>query len=61
MHSRFGEYRIVSLDPAELPALLDDQRPTTVLSRLSGDVPLPLAVYKAEALMNLEREPEVRE
>lgn len=42
--------------PTDLRALLDQQRPATVLQQLSeNDVPLELAVYKTEALLALDR------
>jgi tetratricopeptide (TPR) repeat protein len=46
-------------DPAELRTLLDNQRPRTVLTLLEReDLPLPLHLYKAEALFELDRNKE---
>ncbi len=41
--------------PSELRAFLDAYRPATVLSRLDGDIPPDLGVYRAEALLELDR------
>ena len=41
--------------PSELRAFLDAYRPATVLSRLKGDIPLELELYRAEALLELDR------
>ena len=42
-------------------ALLDQQRPATVLKTLSDDAPLELAAYKAKALLALDRTKEAGE
>jgi tetratricopeptide (TPR) repeat protein len=49
------------LDPAPLRSLLDQQRPATVLNLLGEAVPPELAVYKAEALMALDRDKEAHD
>jgi len=50
-----------SLTPASLRSLLDQQRPATVLNLLGDDVPPGLAVYKAEALISLDRDKEAHD
>jgi tetratricopeptide (TPR) repeat protein len=40
---------------SELRAALDTYRPATVLSRLEGEIPSELEVYRAEALLDLDR------
>jgi Tfp pilus assembly protein PilF len=41
--------------PSELRAYLDTYRPATALSRLEGDLPAGLGLYRAEALLELDR------
>lgn len=41
--------------PSELRAFLDAYLPATVLSRLGGDIPPELGLYRAEALLELDR------
>jgi tetratricopeptide (TPR) repeat protein len=50
-----------TLDPAELRSLLEQQRPTTVLNLLGEDVLPELGVYKAEALLSLDRDQEAHD
>ena len=50
-----------SLTPASLRSLLDQQRPATVLNLLGDDVPPGLAIYKAEALISLDRDKEAHD
>lgn len=47
--------------PAELRQLIDNLRPNTVLKRLGGKLPPELCVYKAEALLELDRHEEAHE